>query len=527
MAVGQAQAPLSIPNVSELVGIAPPAVTPSSVAQMSEALRQGFITADDIIARTGKRAQLREKADVMALTEQMSPEAVQARQQNLRESLMRSRLGAAQAESQLPLVQPTADLAQSQLQTQIAYQKYPAAKLFDQYAPVLGLEEPMTPDKQIDWSRKASIGVQIAEHLRLQNEAKEKLSNITTEKSADGSVIAAFTKQGLPVDSSEVQRLETQSRSPFKLMTPGTVSTAPAPAVVPAQPATPQVEFIGPTPETAARWRAQLINQGVTTAAQMSDNEVGQVIESQRRAQMAAQPAVVAATTAAAPAKPVVQPAAAPTAPAIGQPVGAGFSLGPPKPTATTSGLTHYTETQQKALGALVRGLASDDALLNQTQKDPKFDPASAVSKLRMDAYKGGTMGQIAATVGQITPAERSYASAANAWIQGLLRAESGAAIATKEQSWYEQTFFPAVGDPQSIQQQKANLRKSIEQTFEQVIEGKMTPDEYAVFRDTIRSANTTPTPAAPGGGGTGPVVDIPGVGRVQRGTDGKYYRVP
>lgn len=485
MAVGQQQAPLNIPGISELAGgPVTPAVTPSSVAQMSEALRQGFITADDIIARTGKRAQLREKADVMALTEQMSPEAVQARQQNLREGLVRSRLGAAQAESQLPLVQPTAELAQSQLQTQIAYQRYPAAKLFDQYAPVLGISEPTTPDKQIDWSRKASIGVQIGEHLRLQNEAKEKLANITTEKSADGSVIAAFTKQGIPVDSTEVQRLESQARSPFKLMAPGTITAAPTALPRDETPA-PMIEVSAPD---ASKLRAQLINSGQLEAgAGLTDEEL------LKRFPQVAPPTVTVAAPAT---KPVVQvaPVAQPAAPAIGQPVGGGFSLGPPKPTAT--GLTHYTETQQKALGALVRGLASDDVLLNQTQKDPNFDPASVKSKLRMDAYKGGTLGQIAATVGQITPSERAYASAANAWIQGLLRAESGAAIATKEQAWYEQTFFPAVGDPQAIQQQKANLRKSIEQTFEQVIQGKMTPEEYAVFRDTIRSANTAPTTA-------------------------------
>lgn len=509
MAVGGPQQALNIPNPSELIGISAPAVTPSSVTQMSDALRQGFITADDIIARTGKRAQLKEKADVMALTESMSPEAVQARQAGITESLSRSRLGSAQAQAGLPLVQPAAQLQQSQLESQIAYQKYPAAKLFDQYAPMYGWEEPMTPDKQVDWSAKASIGIQIGEHLRLQQEAKDKLANITTEKSADGTVIKAFTKQGIPVDSREVQRLDAQSRSPFKRLTPGTAQVAPTPAV-----SAGVVEPIGASPETTAKWRAQLINEGITGATQMSDEQVGQIIQSRRQAEQSIQPIST-------PAQPKQVIEVSPVTPAMGEPVDGGFSLGPAKAASTPQ--AHYTETQQKALGALVRGLASEDALLNSAQKDPNFDPASVKSKLRMDAYKGGTIGQLAATVGQITPAERAYASAANAWIQGLLRAESGAAIAAKEQTWYEQTFFPAVGDPQAIQQQKTNLRKAIEQTFEQVISGKMTPDEYAVFRDTIRSANTTPTPAS--GGSAGPVVDIPGVGRVQRGADGKYYR--
>lgn len=495
MAVGQAQPGLSIPSPSELAGgPVTPAVTPSAVTQMTDALRQGFLTADDIIQRTGKRAQLKEKADVLALTEQISPEAIRARR-------AQSQLGMAQAEAALPLVQPTADLQQQQLQAQVAYQKYPAAKLFDQYAPVLGLSEPMTPDKQIDWSAKASIGIQIAEHLRLQNEAKEKLANITTEKSADGTVISAFTKQGLPVNSTEVQKLENQSRSPFRAMTPGTSVTVTPVSV------SPEVLPLSGTPETIAKWRAQLINEGVTDAVNMADAEVDQLIESRRQAQVAAQPPVIAA-------RPVIEPAM------IGQPVGGGFSLGPPKPSDKPA--PHYTETQQKALTALARSLASENTLLNrQQQADPNFNPADVKSQLRMKAYKGGTTGQIAATLGQITTAERQYATASNAWIQGLLRAESGAAIAAKEQNWYENTFFPAVGDPPAIQQQKSNLRKAIEQTFEQVIQGKMTPEEYQTFRDTISSAaggSTTPTPQ-------GQTFEIQGVGKVFRGADGKMYR--
>lgn len=519
MAVGQPQAQLNIPSTSELIGIAPPAVTPSSVAQMSDALRQGFLTADDIIARTGKRAQLKEKADVLALTEQMSPEAIQARRAGLTESLARSNLGAAQAQAGLPLVEPTARLQQTQLEQQLAYQKYPAAKLFDQYAPVLGLSEPMTPDKQIDWSRKASIGIQIGEHLRLQNEAKEKLANITTEKSADGSVIAAFTKQGIPVDSAEVQRLETQSRSPFKSMEPGTAQVAaPAPVVAPIQDEAP-APMIEAAPDVSIL-RAQLINQGkIDAGAALSDEEILQRFPAET--QPTATPIVAPRAV---PAKPVIAPATA--APAIGTPIGGGFSLGPPKSTA--AGLTHYTETQQKALGALVRGLASQEILLNQQEKTTGFNPADIKSQLRMSAYERGTLGQIAASIGQMTESERKYASASQAWLQGLLRAESGAAIATREQDWYRSTFFPVAGDTPAVQAQKAGLRKSMETTFEQVIQGKMNPEEYQVFRDTIKAENTTPSASAPAATtATAPPSDIittPSGQRLQRTSVPGYF---
>jgi hypothetical protein len=280
------------------------------VQALSDAFRSGYITADDIVERAGQVGQLKKKAEIQMLSEQTSPEGIAARAAAMKAATAQAGLQSAQATAAGPLVEPTAALQQQQLERQVAYQKYPAAQLFDQYAPVLGLQEPTTPDKQIDWSKKASIGVQIGEHIRLQNEAKEKLANITTEKSPDGSVIAAFTKQGIPVNSAEVQKLETQARSPFTFtaVAPGSVAAAPTPAASTVTggttPATPAVTV---TPQA----RAAAVEQfGVAPeqAAVMTGAQIGGLV----------QPKVVPG------AKPAIVPA-------MGQPVGAGFSLGPPK----------------------------------------------------------------------------------------------------------------------------------------------------------------------------------------------------
>jgi len=58
---------------------------------------------------------------------------------------------------------------------------------------------------------------------------------------------------------------------------------------------------------------------------------------------------------------------------------------------------------------------------------------------------------------------EQAYRSGMSIWSQGLLRLESGAAIAYKEQKWYERAFFPVPGDTQNTMIQKARARHMLE----------------------------------------------------------------
>lgn len=67
----------------------------------------------------------------------------------------------------------------------------------------------------------------------------------------------------------------------------------------------------------------------------------------------------------------------------------------------------------------------------------------------------------------------KAYNSAASAWAQGILRLESGAAISSKEQSWYEKTFLPQVGDGPTVLAQKADLRTGIAGVVNSIANGQ------------------------------------------------------
>jgi hypothetical protein len=56
-------------------------VEQNAVSQLSDAFRKGVITADDLIERYGTLAKTKEKAQIQGLDEFLSPEAIQARQQ--------------------------------------------------------------------------------------------------------------------------------------------------------------------------------------------------------------------------------------------------------------------------------------------------------------------------------------------------------------------------------------------------------------------------------------------------------------
>lgn len=315
MPVGQAQAPLVIPSTSELAGgSVTPAVTPSAVAQMTDALRQGFLTADDIIQRTGKRAQLKEKADVLALTEAMSPGAVQARQQAQRTALVQSKLGEAQAEAELPLVQPRASLSASDIEEKQAEQTYGVGiPAFKNLSAEAGTSAPVTPEGKPDWAARAKLGIDLISWKQKRDSARERLIPVRWESSDDGSQLLKFNKSGELISLTLEQRLSREAISPFQEIQPGTVQTQTAPVSSAPQ----ELPLVG-TPEQITKWRARLINEGVSGVPDMSDVEVDQLIESRRRAQNVQPQASIT------PSKPVIEPT-------VGQRTESGFSLGPPK----------------------------------------------------------------------------------------------------------------------------------------------------------------------------------------------------
>lgn len=85
MANGLGAGPSAIvtPDVNQLIGRPDIVVEPRSTAMLTDAFRQGFITADDIMERVGERSRLKKKVDIeqskQALAELQDPELVQAR----------------------------------------------------------------------------------------------------------------------------------------------------------------------------------------------------------------------------------------------------------------------------------------------------------------------------------------------------------------------------------------------------------------------------------------------------------------
>lgn len=113
--MGLATGPNAIlqPSASQLIGKPDVVVEPNAVSAMVSAFRSGQVSAQDIIDRVSERAKLKEKADVMALKESMSPEAQQGRAFALQAASSRAKALAENA-----ALQQKAD--QSKLQQEIA-----------------------------------------------------------------------------------------------------------------------------------------------------------------------------------------------------------------------------------------------------------------------------------------------------------------------------------------------------------------------------------------------------------------------
>jgi len=454
--------PLGRIDPSSLIGQAPPVVNQSSVAQLVDSFHKGFITADDIHERLAGATAAKRKVEIQAASEAMTPEAIAARQAQVGAAGAQAQLSQAQAGASLPLVQPTAELAQSTLEEQLATQKYgPGVQYFKALNPEAGRDAPMTPDGKPDYAERAKVGLELFRLKEKQKEALEKLTPKTQHLASTGDLIN-FNIMGEPI----TKDLETRYKPDLKpFAQPGTVT-----------PATPAAPFAAPkTP-------APMITGAAATAA-------------------TAAPLSATSITPITPAAPTAKPE-------IGARTEAGYFMGE-----KAGQQKAFTEAQGKALNAMARAVSTQPTFDALEKKG--FNPGDIGAALRMKAVKSGTLGQLATTAipgpTRITPDERSYAAAANTWIQGILRVESGAAISKKEQGWYEDTFFPIMGDPPEIQKQKDIARKAATRSLEEVINGNHTPEEYDKFHKDIQNiaatigAPTSPPTVAQGAAGTGP----------------------
>lgn len=268
MALGSPSQSIGPINPAALIGQATPVVEPRATAALADAFRSGMITADEIIARASPERKLRQKAEIQALQEQLSPEAITARTQARQAAAAQAELQSAQALAQTPLAAPAGQLAATQLEEQQAIQKYgPGIEYFKSLAPEAGIAAPVTGDGQPDYAKRAEIGLRLFEWKQQRERAKERLTPAHWEKSPDGTQLFKFNKQGELITPELEQSLVQQAIGKFTDVAPGAAITAPTttPAVSEIE-VTPQqraqvVEQIGIAPEQAARLTGAQISQ--------------------------------------------------------------------------------------------------------------------------------------------------------------------------------------------------------------------------------------------------------------------------
>lgn len=254
-------------NPATLIGKPNVIVEPRAVDAMSQALRSGFITADDILSRTGDVGKTKEKAELMSLNESMSPDAQAAR-------AAQTKLSGAQANASLPLVEPTGALQLTMLEEQQAIQKYgPGIEYFKAFAPEAGVSAPVTPDGKPDYAKRAEIGLQLFQWKQKQTQAKERLVPVHWEKSPDGSQLFKFNKGGEMITPEFEQQLSRDAIGTFAGIQPG--AAAPAPSAQPAATA-------AAIPAITDQQRAQLVERGgmaPTQATNATSADLSRLVE--------------------------------------------------------------------------------------------------------------------------------------------------------------------------------------------------------------------------------------------------------
>lgn len=509
-------APLGRIDPSSIVARASEVVTPSAVDALSDAVRKGFITAEDISARVAGSGAQREKTKLEELIakEEQGPEAVKAR------SAERQAKGA-EAGARAAIA-PTAQTAkEAELKAAILDAQMKGSGVLEMQNALTKAGWPVVvdPAKGLTQADQAEITRRFGVLLNFLSE-KSKVDSFDKESKVENpeievtdptgavikgpSAVPFITFRGQQVPAETFKKLQ-QYKMSVATMTPAMFDAL-------GQPKSPSLFGEAGQIQTAAP----------TSAAQLAEIPVIPVGPAGTQEEAIARdrqlskflPDVVQPKS---DAKPVLE-----ITPQPGQPFGPLAMITGQKAVPSSK---PYTEVQSRALIALNRAAASNQTL-NKLEQEPSFDPGSVLSQARMTGYRSGLTGQVAAQLSGMTTQEREYVSATASWLQGLLRLESGAAIAAKEQAWYDRTFFPTIGDDAQVKSSKRQARQAVETAMEQVITGRMTPQQYETLREQV-SGTPTSAPQPGAAGAAGPVITLSTGRRVQRGPDGQYYDAP
>lgn len=425
-------------DVGSLVRPADPnIVTPAGTAALTDAFRQGFVTTDDIVERLSERTKKKKELDLQLTNEALSPGAVQTRQ------LQQQAAGAAAsgAVANAPLVQQAKE---AELKAAIfdAQAKPGGFDSMQQALVKAGFPVSIDAKTGLTDSNKSEIQKRFAalvDYTQRRSDAEEKIKNTDTKFFPTEQVLADGTKtsgqvqklfyQGQEISSDQfkswAQQADSLRKTPFSsfynlrsgeaVVSP--VPTSPAPVIQPIA-----------APVTTS---SNLLQQGFPVVTPNLTQEQA----------IAAQNNLVQPRQAASSVQPTISPQ-------IGQNIpGIGIVTGTTAPSIATK---PPTEAQQRALLALPRFEQANVALRDLQARN--YDPTSWTSWV--DSF----LPQIVKSGDR-----KEFETAVNAWSQGVLRLESGAAISVKEADWYGKTFFPQVNDPPTVVKQKENLRHSVE----------------------------------------------------------------
>jgi hypothetical protein len=148
---------------SNLVAPAAPIVSPNAVQAMTDSMRSGAITAQDVIDRVGELGKTRRKAEIefhkRNIADLQNPDLVAARHAVQLAQGQQAGLAGAQAQAAGPMVQPQAELAQTQLAKQTAEAKHGTPGSIDAFTQMFGAV-PTLPNGQPDYETAAVKGAQ-------------------------------------------------------------------------------------------------------------------------------------------------------------------------------------------------------------------------------------------------------------------------------------------------------------------------------------------------------------------------------
>lgn len=474
--MGLESAPQSLGRIdpASLIGRPEQVVTPNAVELLSNAVRNGAITASDITARIQQEPAQREKANLetMLAKEGQTPEAQALRQK-----------GQAVTSQQL-------DLQQAQL-------KYgPAIQYFQMIAPEAGIPVPTDAKGNPDYAKMAEVGAKLFAWKTKKQTAMEQLQPVEWKEGTSDTgekVLLKFNKAGRLITPELEQQLGSDVIAPFADVTPGTVAPA-APAAKPAAPATP------PSFQAPAASQAEAVSR---------DQQLSKFLPP---SSMVQPKTGVQATPTVSP----VAPAAAPTiTPHVGEKIpGVGISLGAQKKPEAAPGKE----------AAELAALQADKQAIQQLKdiianKDINVVGPGAGSWLARGAN------QIGAAIGL---REKEFESQ-DKLMQGINKKVLEGAQAMKgnlsdKDIRFLKESFPTLTSTENVWTNFLDNWGRMIDLNEQIIRGTA-PKGASIFEQARTNMPAAPaTGAVAPQGQMGPVINLPGRGPVQRGADGLYY---